>query len=52
MLVGGCGGRGTARLDVLQMAGVAEEVAVQRVAAVPLLVVQLHLTVLQTNTEG
>lgn len=31
---------------MLQVAGVAEKVAIQRVAAVTLLVVQLHLTVL------
>lgn len=46
-LVRGSGdGRGAAWLDVLQVAGVAEKVAVQRVAAVTLLVVQLHLTFL------
>lgn len=39
-------GRGAAGLRALQVAGVAEEVAVQRVAAVTLLVVQLHLTAL------
>lgn len=43
---GGAAGRGAAQLDVLQVAGVAEEVAVQRVAAVTLLVVELHLTFL------
>lgn len=47
MLEGGGGdGRGAARLDVLQVAGVAEKVAVQWVAAVTLLVVKLHLTIL------
>lgn len=46
-LVGGSGdGGGAARLDVLQVARVAEKVAVQRVTAVTLLVVQLHLTFL------
>lgn len=54
MLIGGGGGdgRGAARLDVLQVAGVAEKVAVQRVAAVTLLVVQLHLTFLSNKKEG
>lgn len=54
VLVGGGGGsdgRGAARLHVLQVAGVAEKVAVQRVAAVTLLVVQLHLTVLNNTQE-
>lgn len=40
-------GRGTARLNMLQVAWVAEQVAVERVAPVPLLVVQLHLAVLK-----
>lgn len=48
---GGGDGRGAARLDVLQVAGVAEKVAVQRVAAVTLLVVQLHLTFLNNTKE-
>ena len=48
---GGSDGRGAARLHVLQVAGVAEKVAVQRVAAVTLLVVQLHLTVLNDTQE-
>ena len=47
VLVGGGGGRGAARLDVFQMAGVTEEDTVQRVAAVTLLVVQLLLTILE-----
>lgn len=45
------GGRARRRLDVLQVAGVAEQVAVQRVAAVALLVVQLHLTVLSDTDQ-
>lgn len=50
---GGCNGRGATRLNVLQVAGVAEKVAVQRVAAMTLLIVQLHLTVLKnTNDEN
>ncbi|TNN37203.1 hypothetical protein EYF80_052626 [Liparis tanakae] len=44
-------GRRTAGLRVLQVAGVAEEVAVQRVAAVTLLVVELHLTALLHTEE-
>lgn len=48
---GGRGRRGAARLDVLQVAGVAEKMAVQRVAAVTLLVVQLHLTVLDVEKQ-
>lgn len=52
MLVGGgSDGRGATRLDVLQVAGVAEKVAVQRVAAVTLLIVQLHLTFLDDKKE-
>lgn len=52
VLVGGSGdGRGAARLDVLQVAAVAEKVAVQRVATVTLLVVQLHLTVLKKTED-
>lgn len=53
LLVGGGGSgdrSGAAGLDVLQVAGVAEEVSVQRVTAVTLLVVQLHLTVLAVVT--
>ena len=51
MLIGGSrsDGRGAARLDVLQVAGVAEKVAVQRVAAMTLLVIQLHLTFLNNK---
>ena len=46
-LVGGGDGRGAPRLDVLQVAGVTEQVAVQGVAAVTFFIVQLHFTVLQ-----
>lgn len=53
-LVGGCrdgrGGGGRAGLDVLQVAGVTEEVAVQRVTAVTLLIIQLHFTILEWIT--
>lgn len=43
---GGRNGRGATGLNVLQVAGVAEKVTIQRVAAVTLLVVQLHLAFL------
>lgn len=46
MLVSGGGGGGGVGLDVFEMAGVAQEMPVQRVAAVALLVVQLHVAVL------
>lgn len=45
---GDCGG---AALDVLEVAGVAEKVAVQRIAAVTLLVVQLDLAFLSTRQK-
>lgn len=38
-------------LEALEVAAVAKQAAVQRVAAVPLLVVQLHLAVLQQQTQ-
>lgn len=47
LLIGGDGGG--AALDVLDVAGVAEKVAVQRIAAVTLLVVQLYLAFLSTR---
>lgn len=51
MLVGGGGGGGGVGLDVFEVAGVAQEMPVQRVAAVALLVVQLHLAVLKHSRE-
>lgn len=50
MLEAGGDGRGAAGLDVFEVARVAQEMPVQRVAAVALLVVQLHLTVLKNRT--
>lgn len=47
---GGRGGGGEAGLDVLQVAGVAEQVAVQGVAPVTLFVIQLQLTILTVIT--
>lgn len=52
MLVGGGGGGGGVGLDVFEMAGVAQEMPVQRVAAVALLVVQLHVAVLKHSRES
>lgn len=49
LLIGGGGDGGGAALDVLEVAGVAEKVAVQRVAAVALLVVQLYLAFLSAH---
>lgn len=46
LLIGGGGDGGGAALDVLEVAGVAQKVAVQRIAAVALLVVQLYLAFL------
>lgn len=51
MLVGSGGGGGGVGLDVFEVAGVAQEMPVQRVAAVALLVVQLHLAVLKHSRE-
>lgn len=50
LLIGGGDGGGAA-LDVLEVAGVAEKVAVQRVAAVALLVVQLYLAFLSAQQK-
>lgn len=51
LLIGGGGDGGGAALDVLEVAGVAEKVAVQRVAAVALLVVQLYLAFLRAQQK-
>lgn len=50
LIGGGCNGGGAA-LDVLEVAGVAEKVAVERIAAVTLLVVQLHVAFLSTGQK-
>lgn len=52
LLIGGGGDGGGAALDVLDVAGVAEKVAVQRIAAVTLLVVQLYLAFLSTRQNS
>lgn len=49
--IGGGGDGGGAALDVFEVAGVAEKVAVQRIAAVTLLIVQLDLAFLSTQQK-
>lgn len=52
LLIGGGGaGGGGAALDVFEVAGVTEKVAVQRIAAVTLLIVQLYLAFLSTQQK-
>ena len=51
-LVGGSDGRRAAWLDVFQVAGVTQQVAVKGVAAVALFIIQLHLTVLQQEYKN
>lgn len=52
LIGGGSGDGGGAALDALEVTGVAEKVAVQRIAAVTLLVVQLYLAFLSTQAKN